>query len=261
MAFATFKEELEQLQLEHRLQEDLRKKREIIMGKLQKSAEQLREVGGEPCKLSIRHKEDWQEQEFLLAMLDAEFVQAAMEQKDFNAMYYDPLTLLRNKAFYGKLLGMLEGRPLALVTAAAHLYSFKLVNYHWPHARGDAAITQVADCINEYCRAFNEQQSDAVCVPFRFGGDEFAIAFISHEESHKGGGYNLQDLSAKLAALELCLVSILSTKPSSQDTQYILSINTLLQAQQTSNEFVFCQRSADYSPSSSRACLCWCGHA
>ena len=145
-------------------------------------------------------------QEVQLAMLDAEFVQAAMERKDFNAMYYDPLTLLRGKAFYGKLLKLLEGRSLALVMAAADLDTF-MVNDHWSqesHAHGDAAIMQMADCIDEYCRAFNQEQSAAVCVPFCFHGDEFAIAFISHEESREGADYNLKDLSAKLAAMQLC---------------------------------------------------------
>ncbi|CAJ1380389.1 unnamed protein product, partial [Effrenium voratum] len=138
-------------------------------------------VGDNRDKLTTQFQRSWQQQEAQLATLDAEFIAAVIEQEDFNAMYYDPLTLLPRKAFYGKLLKMLEGKPLALVLTSADLDNFKLLNDCWSHAHGDSAIMQAADCIYEHCEAFNAGQSDVVCVPFRFGGDEFVMAFISHE--------------------------------------------------------------------------------
>ena len=56
MAFAAFKADLEQLQLEQHLQEEFRKRRDVTMQKLQNSAEQLRQVGGDPNKLSVQQK-------------------------------------------------------------------------------------------------------------------------------------------------------------------------------------------------------------
>ncbi|CAJ1391025.1 unnamed protein product [Effrenium voratum] len=181
MALAAFREKLKECKLKQTLHETFKQKLKGTVRSLQTSADQLSQVGDNRDKLTTQFQRSWQQQEAQLATLDAEFIAAVIEQEDFNAMYYDPLTLLPRKAFYGKLLKMLEGKPLALVLTSADLDNFKLLNDCWSHAHGDSAIMQAADCIYEHCEAFNAGQSDVVCVPFRFGGDEFVMAFISHE--------------------------------------------------------------------------------
>ena len=92
----------------------------------------------------------------------------------------DPMTRLFNRGFFFERVDA-ELRRLAryqqpLTVAMIDLDDFKIINDTRGHLAGDAAIRHAAKSIQIGCR-----DSDVVS---RYGGDEFAVLFVSADESH-----------------------------------------------------------------------------
>ena len=86
--------------------------RELLVSKLMSTLgdiisreKQLQDIGGGTGKLSLRFKEEWKENEAALAMIPFEAVDVAHRHNDLYANnFHDPLTLLKSRQFYGRLL-------------------------------------------------------------------------------------------------------------------------------------------------------------
>jgi len=75
------------------------------LGDIISREKQLQDIGGVGGKLSLRFKEEWKENEAALAMIPYEAVDVAHRHNDLYANnFHDPLTLLKSRQFYGRLL-------------------------------------------------------------------------------------------------------------------------------------------------------------
>jgi GGDEF domain-containing protein len=161
-----------------RVANELQRKLTSTLGDIVSREKQLQDIGGSSGKLSMRFKQEWQESEAALAMIPFEAVDVAHRHDDlFANNYHDPLTLLKSRQFYGRLLQLIAGTCTTLLWGSADLDYFKTVNDYWSHAHGDFAIIRTARVIADVVDEWNaKKEVRALCVPFRMGGDEYAPA-------------------------------------------------------------------------------------
>ena len=102
------------------------------LGEIVSREKQLQDIGGSAGKLSLRYRQDWQENEAALAMIPYVAVDVAHRHEDlFANNFHDPLTLLKSRQFYGRLLQLVVGTPNQLLWGSADLDYFKVVNDYW----------------------------------------------------------------------------------------------------------------------------------
>ena len=147
-----------------------------LVRELKLSDEQLKAVGNEALKLTVKYQAKWDEDRAKLAGLPSKAVELAKKHDgDLLAINYcDKLTLLYSKEHYGRLLDLLVGtQDCAVYWASADMDNFKLINDEWSHAHGDFAIIQTGLIIGEAVAAWNlRHEGVAHCDAFRMGGDE-----------------------------------------------------------------------------------------
>ncbi|MBY6058850.1 EAL domain-containing protein [Leisingera daeponensis] len=98
-------------------------------------------------------------------------VQMAQRQRLSNLAFADPLTGLRNRAFFERQLQKRQQESLEMgrkhVLALLDLNDFKLINDRWGHLSGDMALREIAVRLRS-----NFRSEDVVA---RIGGDEFGV--------------------------------------------------------------------------------------
>ena len=163
---------------------------DTLTHELKINSEQLKAVGNDPVKLTVQYQQKWDENRAALVSLPHKAVQLAKKHGELHSInYFDKLTLLASKEFYGLLIELANGTAgLCVLWASADMDFFKLINDGWSHAHGDFAIILTGLTISKAVGAWNEKHraDQARCIAFRMGGDEVRAlctrAFARHAQ-------------------------------------------------------------------------------
>lgn len=172
-----------------------------VLGELERSVEQLTALNVNKSKLSVEHRLQERKLELALASISYRAVCEATALSHEGALaelaMTDSMTLMKGKAYFGRLLevlGSVDATGLHVAWAVAEFENLNIVSDYWSHPHADGAVLFSCHKIVDLVHAWNSEHEDrAYCVPMRLGGEDeisvaskVVLAFILRDEGLAG---------------------------------------------------------------------------